>query len=442
MTDVLHLQTRAYPLHFTFPGEYGPDTPASTINVPGRGKLTITSGTLSTLAYNRETIAEADLTEIITAGAALPGTVIVGCRARILPAGAVLVTYALRHDIDLSAMSIDQLVTFDAQVNDSLREADRPILLDVLAEVVKAFKIIQQATIGDTSPAGEPMLPVDRRTVRYACHVVASEPTWKPDQEARRFGVLSGCQILLPFTYAWRGDPAMPLEEILGMLEPTDIAVAQRSILAGATLEGRKILARLASGQTSQLQSDDFRRFLDGVWADFYDLDSYRIESAQVPRAIFQAASEDMGMDAVRDQALALLGHVNASLLTASSARSEVLDTRLNRVAAALTVVSAAGFVSGLAQFLAPAEPLGTRTVIVAGVVILAIGTLAYIINSARVREDLHRAFRIRHIGLGRGAGPVVGESVGDPAVKALSEVRPAPDDHSAADVPASGPIS
>jgi hypothetical protein len=206
----------------------------------------------------------------------------------------------------------------------------------------------------------------------------------------------------------------MPLTEILNMLEPTDIAVAQRSILTGATLEGRKILTRLASGQTSPLQSDDFRRFLDGVWADFYHLGSYLIESAQAPRAIFVAASEDMDMVTTRDQAQALLKHVNASLLSASSARSEVLDTRLNRVAAALTVVSAAGFVSGLAQFLAPAEPLGIRTVIVVGVVILAVGTLMYTVNPAGVREDLRRALRIRRAGLGRDAGPVAGGSVGD----------------------------
>jgi hypothetical protein len=440
VTDVLHLQTRAYPLHFTFPDGYGSDTPATTINVPGRGKLTVTPGTLSTLAYNSETTAEADLTEIITAGVALPGTVIMGCRARILHAGAVLVTYALRHDTDLSAMSTDELVTFDAQVNDILREADQPILLDVLAEVVKTFKIIQHAIVGDVSSAGEPVLPVDRRTVRYVCHVVASEPTWKPSQETRSFGVLDGFRILLPFTYAWRGEPAMPLAEILNMLEPTDIAVAQRSILAGATLEGRKILTRLASGRTGQMQSNDFRRFLDGVWADFYHLDSYRIESAQAPRTVFQAASEDMDMDAAREQAQALLGHVNASLQAASSARSEVLDTRLNRVAAALTVVIAAGFVSSLAQFLAPAEPLGIRTFIVAVVVILAIGTVAYTIDPVHVMKVLRRAFR--RIGLGRGVGPVVGGSIGDPVVKVLSEMRPAPDEHSAADVPASGSLS
>ncbi|MBO0810051.1 MAG: hypothetical protein J2P32_17285 [Actinobacteria bacterium] len=434
MTDVLHLQTRAYPLHFNFPGGYGPETPASTIEVPGRGRLTITPGALGSLAYSHTTTAEVDLTEIIAAGITLPGTVIAGCRARILPAGAVLVTYALHHDIDLTSMSAVELAVFDAQINDILREADRPILLDVLAEVVKIFPVTRPATIGDTSPAGE-LLPVDRRTVRYTCHVVAAAAAWLPEQETRGSAGYSGCQILLPFTYAWRGDPATPFPEILPMLEPTDIAVAQRTILAGATLEGRKILARLASGRATQVQSNDFRRFLDGVWADFYDLDSYRIESAQGPRAIFLAASEDMDMDTARDQAQALLGHVNASLQAASSARSEVLDTRLNRVAAALTVVIAAGFVSDLAQFLAPSQSLGARAVIVAAVVILGVGTLAYTINPARIRDDL---LRPRPAGIRKGAGRGTGVTGGDPAVSAVGQLRPrpAPGDQSGADVP------
>jgi hypothetical protein len=434
VTDVLHVQTRAYPLHFDFPAGYGPDTPASTVEVPGRGTLTITPATLCSLAYSQATTAEVDLTEIITAGITLPGTVIAGCRARILPAGVVLVTYALHHDIDLTSMSAVELAVFDAQINDALRESDRPILLDVLAEVVKTFQITRPATIGDTSPAGE-LLPLDRRTVRYTCHVVATEAAWLPEQETDRSGSYGGCQTLLPFTYAWRGDPATPLPEILPMLEPTDIALAQRSILAGATLEGRKILARLASGEATQVQSNDFRRFLDGVWADFYDLDSYRIESAQGPRVIFLAASEDMEMDAARDQAQALLGHVNASLQAASSARSEVLDTRLNRVAAALTVVIAAGFVSDLAQFLAPSQSLGTRAVIVAAVVILGVGTLAYTINPARLRDDL---LRTRPAGTRKGSGPGAGLTAGDPAVSAVSQLRPrpAPGDQSAAGAP------
>ncbi|MBO0772375.1 MAG: hypothetical protein J2P35_13035 [Actinobacteria bacterium] len=434
MTDVLHLQTRAYPLHFDFPAGYGPDTPASTIKVPGRGTLTITPGALCSLAYSHATTAEVDLTEIITAGITLPGTVIAGCRARILPSGVVLVTYALHHDIDLTSMSAVEIAVFDAQVNDALREADRPILLNVLAEVVKTFQITRPATIGDTSPAGE-LLPVDRRTVRYTCHVVATEATWLPEHETSESGGYGGCLTLLPFTYAWRGDPATPLPEILPMLEPTDIAVAQRSILAGATLEGRKILARLASGEATQVQSNDFRRFLDGVWADFYDLDSYRIESAQGPRAIFLAASEDMEMDAARDQAQALLGHVNASLQAASSARSEVLDTRLNRVAAALTVVIAAGFVSDLAQFLAPSQPLDMRAVIVAAVLVLGIGTLAYTINPARLRDDL---LRTRPARTSKGSGRGAALTAGNPAVRAVGHVRPraAPGDHTAADVP------
>ncbi|MDR0341608.1 MAG: hypothetical protein LBI49_00575, partial [Nocardiopsaceae bacterium] len=303
-------------------------------------------------------------------------------------------------------------------------------------EIVKTFPISRPATVGETGPAGE-LLPVDRRTVRYTSHFVATEATWLPERETGGSGGYGGCQTLLSFTYACRGDPAVPLPEILPMLEPTGIALAQRTILAGATLEGRKILARLARGQATQVQSNDFRRFLDGVWADFYDLDSYRIESAQGPRATFLAASGDMdmGMATARDQAQALLGHVNDSLQAASSARSEVLDTRLNRVAAALTVVIAAGFVSDLAQFLAPGESLGIRAVIVAAVLIIGIGTLAYTINPARLRDDL---LRTRPAGTRKGSGPGAGVTAGDPAVRAVSHLRPrpAPGDQSAADAP------
>lgn len=384
MTGVLHLQTRAYPLHFAFPPGYGPGAPAVQVEVPELGTLTFTSGKLTTFEYNVERMAEADLTEIIAAGVALPGTAIAGCHARLIPGGVVLVTYALRHDADLAAMSVGELVTFDAQVNDKLREADQAILINVLAEIVKAFPLVRPAPAGEErDPSGDSALPADRRAIRYNCHVITKKPGWNRRTDGT--GDSHGCEILLPFTYAWSGDPAARLQDILAMTEPADIVVAQRSILVDATLEARKILDRLASGPASQPQSDSFRRFLDRVWADYYHLDSYRMESAQASRIIFQAAHETVGMDSAYAQAQALLGHVTNSLLAASSARSEALDKRLNRAAAALTVLTTAGFLSGLAGFLAPHEELGVRVAIVALVIIIAAGILSYTVSPGRV---------------------------------------------------------
>jgi hypothetical protein len=389
MSDWIHLQTRAYPLHFTFPPGYGPDAAALKVNVPDLGRLTITPGTLATFEYNFETTAEADLTEIIAANVTRPGTTIAACRTRFLPAGAALVTYALRHHENLAAFSPDQLVAFDSQVNDELRRADQPILLRILAEVVKIFPLARPTSVDQWDTDSGEILPVDRRAVRYNCHVVAKGPRWKSRNGAQYDS--HGCQILMPFTYVWIGDPQAPVTDLLAMMEPTDVAVAERSILAGATLDARKILDRLAGDQASHLQIETFRRFLDGVWADYYHLDSYRIESGLVPRRTFNAACDSMGMEAAQAQARELLAHVTDSLVATTSARAAVLDTRLNRVASALTVVTAAGFVSSLVQFLAPQETSGMRLIIVGVAVIIAASILAYTLNPSLVNGYLRR---------------------------------------------------
>lgn len=407
MSDWIHLQTRAYPLHFTFPGAYGPDAAALGLDVPDLGRLTITPCALATLEYNFETAAEADLTDIVAANVTRPGTTITACRTRFLPAGPALVTYALRHHEDLAALSPDQLAAFDSQVNDELRRADQPILLKILAEIVKIFPLARPTTFEQWDAGSDGILPVDRRAVRYNCHFIARRPRFKHRNDGEFDSY--GCQILMPFTYTWNGDPQAPLTDLLAMTEPADIAVAEFSVLAGATLDARKILDRLAGDQASELEIGHFRRFLDGVWADYYHLDSYRIESGQVPRRTFYAACESIGMEAALSQARELLAHVTDSLVATASARAAVLDTRLNRVASALTVVTAAGFVASLVQFLSPREPIGMRLAIVAVAVVMAAGILAYTLNPPLIKGYLRHLWHAIHL---RRPGHVLPESL------------------------------
>lgn len=381
MTDVLHLQTRAYPLHYNSPA-----AAAGVVRVPGHGDISFVPGTLSSLAYGGETTVEADLTTIITAAVALPGTVITACRARVLPAGAVLVTYALRHETDLRSLDSQALAAFDAQVNQAFREADREVLAQVLDAAVRR-DVFGQVAARPFAGQREQPARVDPRSVRYNCHLLTRQPPWSPDPRTAGLVPGPGCQVLLPFTYAWDGNPASPLDDILGILEPADLAVAQLSLLYGAITTGRRILAELARAEPGRLGTEDFRRFLDGVWADYHHLDSYRLESAQDHRANFLAAREVTGVDGTRSRAERLLGHVAASLLAESSARSERLDGRLNRVAAALTVVTAASFLLDLGSFLAPDEPFPARAVTVVAILALAAAALAATILPGRAKR-------------------------------------------------------
>ena len=96
-----------------------------------------------------------------------------------------------------------------------------------------------------------------------------------------------------------------------------------------------------------------------------------------------------LGLESARQRAEELLRYVGASLLSESSLLRGRLDARLNRMAAALTVVSAAAFVLDIAVFiLLPSSPLGVRAAAVAGVIALAIGILAVTIFAGRRRRS------------------------------------------------------
>lgn len=385
MTGVLHLQTRAYPLHH---GAIALET--GRLSVPGRGEVRLSAGSLGSHAYNPEPTIEADLTELVRGAVALPGTEIVACRARLITAGTVLLVYALRHETDLAGLDAYQLAEFDATVNRELRDADGAVIGEALAAAVAAG-VLQDLVARPGQVPGRGPVSVDRRAVRYNCHFLAARPMWAPDPRVPDLPLGPRCQVLLPYTYAWQADPDTPLDEIVTMLEPADIATAQLSVVFSATIGGRRILDELSRSTPGQLRGEDLRRFLDRVWAAYHQLDFYRLESAQDHRATYLAAREIIGLDLAHGRAAELLDYAAASLLAESSRRTQRLDSRLNRVAAALTVVVAAAFAVDLAAFLLPDPGLVTRVAVVSGVTLLSVAALAATVLSVRERSRRER---------------------------------------------------
>lgn len=385
LRPVLHLQSRAYPLHHR-----SPTVAAGVVAVPGHSELRPVTGVLRSLAYNPDSTIELDLTAILKPAVTLPRAEIVACQARILSAGTILVIYALRHEQDLRQLGLPDLDALDAEVNRILREADAPILSSVLAAAVTSGLIGDIALRPDLALAGD-QSPIDRRSARYNCHFVTQDPPWQPD--ARVPDLIAGpdCRVLLPYTYAWDCDPQTPLHDLLTMTEPTDIAVAQQSLLTGALLAGRWVLSDLARAQPGSTDVHAFRRFLDGLWADFHHLDSYRIESTQGHRASYLSARQSIGLDDTQERADKLLGYVSTSLAAAASERAEALDTRLNRVAAALTVVSAASFGLDIAVFVLPQVSLWTKLAVVVGLLGMATSGLIAAILPRGLRGPLRR---------------------------------------------------
>ncbi|MEQ4302479.1 hypothetical protein ABNF97_13970 [Plantactinospora sp. B6F1] len=383
MTDVLHVQTRAYPLHYA-----SLNLSLTSFVVPERGEVRLVPGTLGSLAYNPDRTVEVDLTDLIRPAVTLPGITIVRCHARALAAGAVLVSYLLRHARDLSDLDAQGLADLDAEVNGALRKADAPILAEVLAAAVEAGLFERLVLPPDLNETRD-WTSIDPRSVRYNCHFVLPRPGWSPDSRVPDLVMGPRCRILLPYTYAWDADASGDdLGALLTMLEPADIAVAQQSILVDAIVGGRRILGGLARATTPLgLEGVTFRRFLDAVWTDYYQLDAYRVESGQGHRATYLAARDIIGLDGTHERAERLLNHVGASLLSESSVRSAQLDGRLNRVAAALAVVASASFLVDLAGFLIPEAGLGMRVATATGVILLGAGVLGATILSVRQRR-------------------------------------------------------
>jgi hypothetical protein len=399
MNAVLHLQSRAYPLHHRTPA-----ASLAPVAVPGHGELRPAAGHLNSLAYNSDGTVEIDLTGIVKPAISLPGTEIVACHARILTAGTVLVVYALRHEQDLRLLTLPELDALDAEVNRALREADAHLLTAVLSAAVTSGLVRSVALRPDLARAGAGS-PVDRRSARYNAHFVTQDPPWPTDSRVPTVNSGPDCRVLLPYTYAWDRDPHTALADLLTMTEPTDIAVAQQSLLAGALIAGRWVLADLAHAHPENTDVHAFRRFLDGLWADFHHLDSYRIESTQGHRASYLSARQVIGLDDTQERADKLLGYVSSSLLAAASERAEALDTRLNRVAAALTVVSAASFGLDIAVFVLPQVSLWTKLAVVVGLLGMATSGLVAAILPGALRRRV--AVPTEPAGAVPGAAPI-----------------------------------
>lgn len=390
MSQVLHLQCRAYPLHHSSPGAGS----GGIVTVPGHGELRPVAGGLRSLAYNPDSTVELDLTALIRPVVDLPGTEVVACHARILTAGTVLVIYALRHETDLRQLALPELDALDAEVNRVLRDADAPVLTAVLAASLAHGLVADVALRPDLALGGD-RSPIDRRSARYNAHFVTSDPPWRADARVPEVITSPECRVLLPYTYAWDCPADTPLDDLFTMTEPTDIAVAQQSLLIGALVAGRRVLADLARGYPDSADVHAFRRFLDGLWSDFHHLDGYRIESTQTHRASYLAARRVIGLDDTHERADRLLGYVSSSLQAAASQRSEELDARLNRVAAALTVVSTASFGLDVAVFVLPQVSLATKLGVVAGLLGMAVSCLMAVIMPRRARSArLARAVR------------------------------------------------
>jgi hypothetical protein len=173
-------------------------------------------------------------------------------------------------------------------------------------------------------------------------------------------GELEGtcCRLLLTYTYAWDLDPDTPPDELVAWLEPADLAVAQRVVLAAAAGRGVRVLDRLVQDRDDPAPIAGFRAELDRVRTIYHRLDAYRYDSSQRSRAVYLAARREMDLDAVHERTEVLLSQVAESLTAAGNARAIRFDRTLNRIVGALAIVTAGVFVLDLLLFMRAGEPL------------------------------------------------------------------------------------
>lgn len=390
MRDVLHVQTRAYPLHFGSL-ELIPDG----MEVLGQ-HIGLSEARLESQTYNPERIVVLDLTALVQREVQIPGMTIHRCQARVLRAGTVLLTYAMTHEKDLRALDTAALDTFDSDVNTALRAADAHVI-DAVLDTAASIGLLGSSTVVHTDGIGTgPPSSIDLRVVRYNAHFVTIDPPWNRDPRVQPMPLGPHCSILMSYTYAWDLDPDARFDDVLTVLEPADITVAQIAVLFSAMIGSRRILTQLARAHTGHMEDHDFRRFLDHVWAEFYMLDAYRMDSAQSHRATYIAALTTMGLPQAQQSATELLTHVNSSLRSESTLKTQRLDSRLNRVAAMLTVAVAGSFTVDIMAYVAPDAPVATRIAVVATVVALGIAT---VIATIAAREAIQEWFgRLRKV--------------------------------------------
>lgn len=362
---VLHIQTRAYP---TLHEKLGSEVPGS-VPVGRFGSVEPLSTSMTSMAYGRAPMVVVDLKPLFAHVATPDGVEIVDARLRALWSGAVLVSYALDAPGDLLSATALEIADHDAEVNRDLRIADEGLIGSVLSALDehdvllgvdwpgRPFSVTDEGAAGHHYP-GE---------VRYNCHLIADELVWRSDPRTLCTDDLVGhstCRVLLPYTFAWKLDAGCgeDFDRALGCLEGTDVAVAQRSVLAAASNDGVRMLEHLADTEPGDLELGGYRRYLDRIRSCYHRLDSYRYDSSQERRGAYLAARTEMDLDGIHDRAESLLQRVGESLAAAVNEQTQILDHRLDRVAAVLTVVAGGSFLFDTINFLRGAEPTGTLT--------------------------------------------------------------------------------
>lgn len=421
MTQVLHVQTRAYPFNHV-----GTTPPRRPLRVDG-DPLPLEGRPLKSLVYRQpESTLVAKVTTPITraigdfAATAAPGDdaskaikavtdayggmpTVQWAVLRVLSAGAVLLSTALRHDADLAGHDAGTLARHDAVLDRALRAADRSVMARILTALIEAEVLTSPRPQLAHAEDPDSTLP-DERAVRYNCHFVADQLPWAPDTrghaEAFPTGDGARCSLLLPYTYAWELSPDTSSRQILGTLEPTDLALCEVSTLRGASVWAVDMLEELSrrpaephhffsAAPQVTFPVHRVRRHLDRVRSTYHRLNAYRYNSAQESRAIFLTARETMGLEEHYARTETMLAEVGDSLEAAAKERASVLDRKLNRVAAVLAVATAGVFVFDLVAFARaeiPPPPLWRMTTVIA-VVLAGVTAVAYLFLSTRQRD-------------------------------------------------------
>lgn len=370
MIPVLHVQTRAYPTYHidvAVCDGVAPDLRIHEVGVP------MQVARLHSLAYRDEDTLDLDLTELLGQTGLPAGVRLEWARMRVLKYGAVLLTTAYRHEADLTELDRYELCEVDAALNGDRRRGDAEAVAAVFVQLRSRGILYDPRPRLDWRPDDYPRRLVSWGAVRYNAHFFTGAQSWEPDPRVS-CGNLPGCNILLPYTYEWVGED-LEAEQVLGLIEPADLAVAQRSVLAGASEQALEILESLSNGSAESLPPvHELRRHIDRVRSTYHRLDSYRYDSAQDARSVYLSARSEMALDSAHERTETVLAQVSESIQSEVNERTMALDGKLNRLAAFFTVATGGALVLDVVEFAGggrhPALPW--RTVILLAVFIVS----------------------------------------------------------------------
>lgn len=374
---ITHLQTRAYPLQHR---EVRAARAEGLVVTPHA--LTARPGTLHDLAYGHQETIEVDLTTAYPRTTLPEGIGVHWARLRVLGSGIALCTVALRHTEDLGAHEVAALDGFDADLNRLLKPAELALVDEVLRELVEVGAVLDPRP--HVTAPGSRSTTVHAEAVRYNCHVVCASHPWTSNGRVLSTAEdLDGTTMrpLLPYTYAWEAPADATQDEVLALIEPADVVVAQRSVLAAAQGDSLQILDRLVEGRSELVEPAELRRHLDRLRLSYHRLDSYRYDSAQTARSAYLAARREIGLDDVHTRTEGLLAAATQSLVAEADAAGAAFDARLNRTASVLTVATAGLFTLELILFArdGAAPPAPWRHYAIALVLLGAAGALTWL---------------------------------------------------------------